>query len=250
MKLCWAACLGGCSGKISREHIVSRSLFEGESIMVSGFSWCKDEEKEIGLSSLTAKILCVKHNNDLSDVDIAGAHAFDVLREMTMLSNVREKMKPRLWRVVNYTIDGSLLERWFLKTLINISLNSEYPIGKMAKIAGQPSESLVKIAFGHQAFTGKSGLYSAAHVGQKINSSDRVIFAPLIKQEEYIIGGLFSFRGSRFILFLDPEGPPTKRPLGIGFPGDDWSNSHLNYHIEKIRLIQGKYLSQVIEIKW
>ena len=250
MKFCWAACLGGCSGKRSREHIVSPSFFDGESIMVSGFSWCKNKEKEIGLSSLTAKILCVKHNNDLSDVDIAAAHAFDVFREASKLSNIRKKMKPRLWRVVKYSIHGLLLERWFLKTLINISSNSEYRIGNLAKKAGQPSESLVKIAFGHQAFTGGSGLYSAAHVGQKIHSSDRIIFAPLIKHEDYIAGGLFSFRGSRFLLFLDPEGPPTKRPIGIGFPGDDWSNSHLNYHIEKIRFTQGKYLSQVIEIKW
>jgi hypothetical protein len=249
MKTCWSECLGDCSDKISREHIVSRSLFDGESVMVHGFSWCKDEEKEIGLSSLTARILCIKHNNDLSDVDIEGAHAFDVLREMTRLSNVREKMKPRLWHVVRYTIDGLLLERWFLKTLINISTNSEYPIGNFAKRAGQPSELLVKIAFGYQAFTGRSGLYLAAHIGQKIDSSDKLIFAPLIKNEDYIAGGLFSFRGFRFLLFLDSEGPP-ERLTGIGFPGDDWSNSQLNYHNQKFKLVLGKYLSQLVNIRW
>ena len=249
MKSCWAACLDGCSGKISREHIVSRSLFEGEAVKVFGFPWCKDEEKEISLPSLTAKILCVKHNNNLSEVDTAGADAFAVFREMTRLSNVREKMKPHRWRVVRYSINGLLLERWFLKTLINISLNSKYPIGKLAIDAGQPSDILVKIAFGCHAFTGRSGLYSAVHVGQKVDSSDKVGFAPLIKENNYIDGGLFSFRGFRFLLFLDAEGPP-ERLTGIGFPGDDWSNSQLNYHNKKINFTLGKYLSQVVEITW
>jgi hypothetical protein len=249
MKYCWAECLGDCSGKISKEHIVSRGLFDGDALRVFGFSWCKDEEKEISLPSLTAKILCVKHNNDLSEVDTSGANAFAVFREMRRLTNVREKMTPRRWRVVRCSVNGSLLERWFLKTLINISTGSEYPIGKLANKAGQASEELVNVAFGRHIFTGRSGLYSAVHVGQMIHSSDKVEFSPLIKEQNYIAGGLFSFRGFRFLLFLDPEGPP-ERLTGIGFPGDDWSNSQLNYHNKKIKFTLGKYLSQVMEITW
>ena len=46
MKSCWAACLGDCLGKTSREHLISRNLFDGETVKVCGFSWFKDEEKE------------------------------------------------------------------------------------------------------------------------------------------------------------------------------------------------------------
>jgi len=249
MKSCWAACLCNCSGKTSREHIVSRNLFESETIEVSGFSWCKNEEKEISLSSLTSKILCIKHNNDLSEVDIGGGQAFAIFREMTRLSNVREKMKPRLWRVVRHNINGLLLERWFLKTLINISFNKEYPIGKLSDNVGLPTKELVEIVFGIRGFSGRGGLYSVAHVGQKIDSYDKVIFAPLIKDNSFIIGGLFSFRGFRFLIFTEPDGPP-EHFTGIGLPDDDWSNSQLNYHNERIRMMQGKYLSQLVNIKW
>ena len=130
MAECWASGLGSCSDKISREHIVSESLFTNDIVRVEGFSWCKDKEKEIGLRSLTAKILCKKHNAALSPVDIGGASAFEAFRNMTKIGNVRKKVQPQIWDVIQYSIDGILLERWFLKTLINISFGGEYPIGE------------------------------------------------------------------------------------------------------------------------
>src|SRR5690348_7609366 len=33
---CWAACLGGCSNKISREHTITRSMFLDNEITVRG----------------------------------------------------------------------------------------------------------------------------------------------------------------------------------------------------------------------
>ena len=85
MEKCWANSLGDCDGKISREHTVSESLFKGTYVDVKGFSWCKSEEKRIGLGSLTKKILCEKHNSALSPLDAAASHAFDVLRKQTKL---------------------------------------------------------------------------------------------------------------------------------------------------------------------
>jgi len=77
---------------------VSESLFPQGVIQVQGFSWCKDKPKEIGMSGLTAKILCTRHNSDLSPVDDAGAKAFNVFREMRRIANGREMMKPRRWQ--------------------------------------------------------------------------------------------------------------------------------------------------------
>ena len=125
---CWAACLGNCSDKVSREHLVSRGLFIGDIIRVEGFSWCKTGPKEVGLSSLTAKILCKKHNSDLSEVDAGGANAFDIFRQLRLVANQRQGLPPNSWQVPEYRIDGPLLERWLLKTLINISYNGDHPI--------------------------------------------------------------------------------------------------------------------------
>jgi hypothetical protein len=127
---CWASCLGDCSDKVSREHLVSEGLFQSDTVRVQGFSWCKTEPKEIGISGLTSKILCTHHNNTLSPVDEGGRSAFNTLREVRRVENVREKLKRRIWTVVRREINGLLLERWLLKTTINISYGKEYPIGR------------------------------------------------------------------------------------------------------------------------
>jgi hypothetical protein len=250
MSDCWAMCLGNCSGKFSREHVVTGALFLGNEITVQGFRWCKSEPKTIGLSSLTAKILCRRHNSDLSPLDRAAAHAFGSLRQATRLSNVRSKLRQRIWNVKRFPIDGRVLERWFLKTLVNLAFEGEYAIGRDSVVAGQPSKDLVEIAFGLNQFDGRAGLYTVVHVGQRIEAKDTVQFAPLIKKPKgHVAGGLFSFRGFRFLLFLEPEGI-KQLPSGVGFPGEDWGISQLNFHNEQMRAKVGKYLSHVTEIKW
>jgi hypothetical protein len=246
---CWGASLGGCSDKISREHLVSESLFTSDTVRVQGFPWCK-EAKEIGISGLTAKILCVKHNNDLSPIDSAGAHGFATFREIRRLANVRQKLKPGPRTVKRYRIDGLGLERWFLKTLINLCYDGEYPIGRSSQIAGKSSEELVRIAYSLDSFKGRAGLYFMAQVGMKIDSTDTVSFSPLIQKDGLRIeSGMFSFRGQGFVLALEPEGPP--QPLhGVMLNGENLGIAQLNFHNTKIFIKEGKYLSQELTIDW
>lgn len=196
---CWAACLGNCDGKISREHVVSRALFLGNQISVQGFAWCKDDAKVIGLSSLTARILCEQHNSCLSEVDSSGADAFKAMREMMRLSNVRSQMKPRIWRIRRYDVDGPKLERWFLKTLINLAFEGQYHIGMDSTEVGRPSSRLVKLCFGLTKFQKPAGLYNVVHVGQQIQSNDTVGFAPFLGSQHLYYGWIILF--SRIPIF-------------------------------------------------
>lgn len=125
MKACWASCLGNCTNKITREHLVSQNLFLNDEMTVEGFPWCKGKPVKIGLASLTAKILCRQHNGDLSEIDVAGGRAFDAFREARRLANIREKKPKYRWSIVRVTIDGRGFERWCLKTLINLSCNRD-----------------------------------------------------------------------------------------------------------------------------
>jgi hypothetical protein len=127
---CWAASWGDCAQKITRERVVSQCLFECDEIMVQGLKWCLNEPKRIGLSNFVGKILCKNHHRALCDLD-AALHAFDVFREAIRLNQVREKLgrPPTRWNVKHMEIDGPLLERWFLKTLINLTFGGEWPIG-------------------------------------------------------------------------------------------------------------------------
>ena len=65
LRSCWAATLGGCGTKLSREHLVSAVLWTGPTVIVSGLPWCKDAPKTVGVESITARILCRGHNSAL-----------------------------------------------------------------------------------------------------------------------------------------------------------------------------------------
>ena len=108
---CWASQLGDCAGGISREHPVSDGIFEGNSISAFGLSWCKDEPKRIGLPNAVAKILCGHHNTALSPHD---AEATRLSRFLA--ANLRDD--PEVESTI--ALDGSLLEKWSLKTFTNL----------------------------------------------------------------------------------------------------------------------------------
>ena len=80
-------------------------------------------------------------------------------------------------------------------------------------------------------------------------AATRKLTSEIRKDKTYIAGGLFSFRGFRFLLFLMPQGPPS--PLdGVWLDGEDVGKSQLNYHNRLIGEFSGKNKSQDVEIKW
>jgi len=140
-------------------------MFTGDMVDMQGFPWCKDKSVRVGLSSATAKILCKKHNSDISDVDAAGKAGFDTIREMIRLGDARFKLKPRHWTVKHFEIDGKKFERWCLKTLINLCYDRGHAIGRDSIVDGKPSERLVRISYGLERFKNKAGLYLVSRVG-------------------------------------------------------------------------------------
>lgn len=248
MDECWAACLGDCSNKISREHIFSASLFPADKILVQGLSWCKDEPKEIGLASLTKKILCTKHNSDLSEIDTAAGNSINTLREATRLMNIRVELKIERPTIKRFHIDGPPLERWFLKTFINIAYKGTYPIGTQSASPWMPCSELVKIAFGRRKFEPRAGLYCLGELGAQIESSDKLRAITYANRTGSLVGSLFYFRGFKFLLYIDQAGPAERVHL-VG-PPDTAGVSHPMYHLHKIRAMIGKHLSHVIEIHW
>jgi hypothetical protein len=201
VKGCWAAPLGDCEGKISREHLVSQALFPDGGITVSGLHWCKDEPKTVGLAALTGKILCQKHNSELSELDETVKQAFETLDESMRLYELRGKLKARRWTIKTFAIDGALLERWFLKTLINLNHDGPWVIGEGNHPAGLPNDELVQIAFGKATFQAKAGLYTAAHDGEQITFRQGIRLTPKTIGDN-LLAGMFSLCGFRFFLSL------------------------------------------------
>jgi hypothetical protein len=137
----------------------------------------------------------------------------------------------------------------FFKTLINLCVDGPLPIGRNSGTAGVPSHDLVEVACGFRAFQNCAGLYSIVRLGMQIESADILNFYPLIKNHDHIEGGLFSFRGFNYLLFLESEGSP--HPIGGVFMGpEDLGDCQLNFHNDRIKQNEKGYLSQVVNISW
>lgn len=249
MSSCWAETLRDCNGGISREHVVSKSLFKSSTVSVDGFPWCKGHTRTVGIESLTAKILCQKHNNDLSPLDKEASALFDAIREWCARENIRSNMSPlsRIARAPT-VVNARLLERWFLKTLLNLSLSREYYIEIQGEEKGVVPLDLVQICYGMRTFEGGAGMYGAAHAGMIVDSHDTLRFAPLLRDER-VLGGFFEFRGFRFFLSLMPDEQLTMSQL----PGIDvsWQQARLMYPIELIQSqISSLITVPIIRFNW
>lgn len=246
---CWAAPLGDCSDKISREHLVTSALFEDLRVRVAGFPWCQGGEHVIGLSSLVGKLLCSRHNNLLAPVDAHAAEVFGFFREIRRIAVVRERLRSHIWRTVKYQANGRVLERWFLKSAINLALSGRSDLRWVVDDAPlfSPPSPLVKAAFGQADLPAFMGLYAVAMEGGQLYSSDAVEFAPLIKDDEFIVGALFGFRGFRFVLSLTRQRLPDYLDF-LTFPG--WRGARAIYHLPRLNFENRGRLSQRLQFVW
>lgn len=249
MPQCWAQPLRGCDPKTSREHIITESLWDGPTIQVIGLPWCKTQAKTIGLSALTSKILCRAHNSQLSDVDRAGADVFRTLQRFAELGDQRRKMRERRWNVRRFEIDGRRLERWFLKTLINIIVSSAptYAWSLNHAAFDKPPEQLVRAAYGLDSLAKPLGLYAAGTIGEQIEFEDKIEMSTLLRDTGELVGALFGFLGLRFLLYLDSDALPNVVRLP---KGQDWATSSVLYHISKMNHKVGGRLSHYIHYLW
>jgi len=150
--------------------IFSAGLLEGKSVFIHGLDWCKDAPKQIVKNSLVKNVLCKRHNERLSILDDEAIKAFKIFPEEPQLTKVRTAMKPRYWTVREWCVNGPPLERWFLKTLINLACEGERKIGPDSQEIGQPSQNPVRIAYGWEKFQGQAGLYSPAALNYSLKA--------------------------------------------------------------------------------
>jgi len=200
-------------------------MFLDKEIEVSGMPWCV-EPKKVGLANLTMKVLCVAHNSALSPVDEEAVKFADALRESFRLLQVRLGQERKRWTFIKFPIDGPRIERWFLKTLINATYQTESPI---------EDSSLVEIAFGRKPFEPNAGLYGVYDPPEKRQLFDGISVSSFTVRGR-VVGATFSFLGFRLLLYLDKRGPelpfmevgtehgriseiiePTYHPLQIGY---------------------------------
>lgn len=239
MRTCWAASLGSCSGKITGEHVISKGLFDGPTVQVTA-PWTAGQPRSIGLKKgLRSNILCEHHNNTFSHhVDIEGINAFKAIRQIDryLASTARQRHA----RTVHHEIDSLLLERWFIKTAVNIFVSSTR--GKRKWYTGadafDPPSEIVNAAFGHAALQHPKGLYNWAgfEIGETLHVADQVGFVPYYRDLDRFVGAHFTFQGLNFLIWFAEVLPP-------------WHFVH-QYYRHMGGIFESDGLSASLDIRW
>ncbi|TGM62981.1 hypothetical protein EHQ94_19660 [Leptospira meyeri] len=201
---CYASKLGNCSEIQSREHIFSKNIFP-EGIYIQGFEWCLDKPILIGPNSAVSKILCKTHNTLLSEYDSEAGKFFRILREMSTHETTMKNRNYYLVQKKRYNVNGFLLENWFFKTLVNIYYakkdNQKYKINL---------NLLLNIIYNKEIISEPYGLSIMVAIGSKIETLDSILYTPVLdKTKNEIVGGLFKFRGVKFLLKIPLSGDIT-----------------------------------------
>jgi hypothetical protein len=193
---------------MSREHVFTKSVFFSDEVTVQGLPWCHDKPVSVGLSSLTAKVLCTKHNNELSIADSAATSTIRAFEDAIALHKFRERFAPTYWTRTDFKVNGYELESWFLKTLINVVFKSEKLIGKYATQAGIPPKELVEIAFRRRRFAPPAGLYTIPVVGETSVLDGGLRVTIMTQTRPTTIGAVFVFAGLRYFLYINDDFTP------------------------------------------
>ena len=127
-------------------------------------------------------------------------------RDEVPLYLARNKMKPIRWTLQKFQIDGTGLERWCLKTLINVHSEGQYRIGTDSDTVGKPSLRLVRVAFGKEKFAPRAGLYGLGTPGQNFDITDGFRLMPFANKDNVLTGGLFGIHGYQFLLCVEETG--------------------------------------------
>jgi hypothetical protein len=221
---CYLKGLHDCSDKLSREHYISQAVLEqlGATIRVAGVPWLAPGETfDTSIASLTAKILCQRHNAALSPLDIEAGRYFSILT--SALIDLNRKSLSR--RPVLHLVNGQALELWMLK----VACGLYYAIGskdgtKVGKTFSIDEEKIHR-AFFDASWDERAGLYFRGATGSLITVQHGVAMAPLTRDHDSCFGGaIVAMNGFGFELVLDDNGTNpvglTRRPTELVIKND------------------------------
>jgi len=159
---CYAGVLGDCSGQISKEHYLSRSiqkrLQKDGKIQVVNHNALKGSAEgffDVGVEGMSAKILCEYHNSKLSELD---KEAFQLYESINEFGDGHKNGK-------QVSLSGIKIERWILKLALGIHHSKAYNSTKGIKM----HPKAVELLFEKSCFPEKWGLYVR---GEKNNKKD------------------------------------------------------------------------------
>jgi hypothetical protein len=223
---CYLSHTNDCDGGISGEHYISATVLEQLSepaVAIDGVFWLPPgERKVVGINSLTANILCVRHNSALSALD---AEAGQFLRTIKRIS------RKRLVSIVS----GEALEQWILKVACGL-FYSKIASHDRHQIANDHAieHSIIAEALFAKRWFPNCGLYMRAAIGQRVPGVNAISMAPATSiSEKRFLGIRVEIIGLEFAVIFDPRGASTTQLGAEGWhfrPTDMSFRSKLRTH--------------------
>jgi hypothetical protein len=228
---CYLAGGANCSVGLSAEHYFSRALLQiiGEStVFIAGTPWVPPgTTRAVGISSLTAKILCGRHNSALSVLDQSATKLFQSLQ--TIMDDINLRSLSRRDRY--YFFSGEELELWMLKVLCGTFYSKNAASQRISLFADHSLDSeVVRGAFEAGRWPQRCGLYLNAGMNLGTLRYNALSFTCLTSvADKKVTGCRVGFAGIEFDLFIDPTAviaeAPSYRPSYLVF--DDSRKRHI-----------------------
>lgn len=229
---CYMNSLGNCSAKASREHYISRGVLrevgEGNDLLTVGLPFLQQEEMLINDSSLTSKVLCEYHNNQLSPLDQSAKMLCSILKNFK--KDIEGSGTKRLVEV----ICGEDIERWALKTLCATLASGNLVINGQQRRETVP-EAWIALLTGKTRWPIGWGLYLHSATGQQNYSKQLFALQPgSISSPNQIDALRFWMFGLPFVLLLHTP---------------DRGHSFGRYHPHRLIWKRGE-CQRILEISW
>ena len=204
-----------CSERLSREHYVSEAVLVqlGKTLRVSGMPWQQPGETlDAGIGSLTARILCERHNHALSPLDAEAGLFFSVLsRALVDLARKTLSRNPSF-----HLVSGDALELWMLK----VACGLYYSVGAKNGVRLSTTHTIdmmkVRRAFFEREWDARGGLYFSGATGSVMTIANQASFSPLSMEHESRFGGaVASLLGFKVELLFDTKGTNPGAWMGL-----------------------------------
>lgn len=250
---CWASSRGGCDPTISLEHYVSNAVLGTLRIDYLHGAAYTSGRSDVGISrkNFGSKVLCRRHNSDLSSLD-GGAQLLFLAQRLFVAEINGAGFTPQDEQI---DISGDQLERWILKCLVAHSSAKIFTVNS-ATLSPPDLALVTRLVFDETPWPARWGLWMKHRADIVLNLHGEMEFQPIhMFDGNKLGGGSVSIGGIEFWLSLfSPaagDGGPfydaTHRPSGIvyQFPGfkkvirlhwrDGSTNPSISYRVQLMK---------------
>lgn len=215
---CYLSHTNDCSRGITGEHYVSRSALEELSepvVAIDGVHWlAPGEQRVIGINSLTANILCGRHNSALSPLDDEGGQFLRTIKSIHASLGKKSLSRKTLVSIVS----GEALEMWILKIACGLFYSKIASQNRQILSDHAINDSIIAEGFFSQRWRPRCGLYMRAAPRHLIPGVNQISMAPatLVNEKRYC-GIRVWIIGLEFAVIFDPRGASLEQLAAEGW---------------------------------